>query len=366
MATEEMASKIPTSMRAIVLSKYVKPAEYNLASVPVPTINKEDEVLIKVHAASVNPVDVKMAAGAMKAMLNATFPYLVGYDLSGTVTSTHPSVTTLKVGDQVFTRVPDTHRGTLAEYAVSTSAVTAVKPASLSFTTAAAIPLVGLTALQALQKADSLLEGGLKGKTVFVPAGLSGTGSIAVQLAKHVFGAGKVITTLSTKKIPTFTTLIGEGAADQVIDYTKEDVAKAIGKGNVDFFFDTMGAAFSGLSFMKKGGVVLSISSLPFGTELKRDMTPDMPGWLRVVLDKVYGGFQRYVSWRYGGVKYYYMLMHGDREGLENLAKWVEEGKLKIVVGETKKLEDLEGVRKAAGTVFDAKGGVGKFVVEVE
>ena len=206
----------------------------------------------------------------------------------------------------------------------------------------------------------------MKGKTVFVPGGLSGVGSIGVQLAKNIFGAGKVITTLSTAKIHTFAGLIGEGVVDQVIDYKKDDVGKAVGKGQVDFLFDTMGAAITGLSVMKKGGVVVSVSSVPNGSDLvEGGMAPDMPGYLRVILDTVYGGFQRWVKWWYG-TEYSYLLMHGEKEGLENLGKWVEEGKLKIIVGETAKLEDLEGVKKGCGIVFEAKGGVGKFVVEVE
>ena len=131
----------------------------------------------------------------------------------------------------------------------------------MSFTEAASIPLAAQTALQALDKADKALPGGLKGKTVFVPAGLSGTGSFAVQLAKNVFGAGKVITTLSTGKIPKIKELLGEGSTDQIVDYTKEDVIRSIGKGSVDFMFDTMQNTLSTISVMKQGGQIVSIST---------------------------------------------------------------------------------------------------------
>lgn len=95
-------------------------------------------------------------------------------------------MTTFKVGDEVYSRVRNSYRGTIAEYTLASIATVALKPRSLSFTEAAAMPLAAQTALQALDKGERTLEGGLKGKTVYIPAGLSGTGSFAAQLAKNV------------------------------------------------------------------------------------------------------------------------------------------------------------------------------------
>lgn len=109
------------------------------------------------------------------------------------------------------------YRGSIAEYALNLASMTAKKPKSLSFSEAASIPLAAQTALQGLDKGEKELAGGLRGKTVFIPAGLSGTGSFAVQLAKNCFGAGKVITTLSTGKISKVKELLGGGTPDQIV-----------------------------------------------------------------------------------------------------------------------------------------------------
>lgn len=114
------------------------------------------------------------------------------------------------------------------------------------------MPLAALTAYQSVLRADSQLPGGLKGKTVLIPAGMSGTGSVAVQLAKNVFGAGRVITTLSTGKIGRAEELLGKGI--EAVDYTKDDVVKALGKETVDFLFDTTSCSLSLGSLVKKGG----------------------------------------------------------------------------------------------------------------
>jgi NADPH:quinone reductase-like Zn-dependent oxidoreductase len=354
-----MTADIPSSMRAIALATYVKPDEYEVATLPTPAITQPDEVLIKVHAASINPIDVKIASGATKAMKNDSFPFKVGYDAAGTIAAVGSAVTTLKVGDEVYSRVPSEYRGTTAEYALSREAATAKKPTSLTFTQAAAVPLAGLTALQCMQQADAQL-GGLKGKTVFVPAGLSGTGSFAVQLAKNVFGAGKVITTLSTGKIARARELYGEEVT--IVDYTKEDLVSTIGKGTVDYMFDTMGQTLSLLAIMKKGGVIVSIATVPSGDLMAKGI-PDIPFLIRTFLNLADWFYRWWVG--LAGVQYSFMFMHPDAEDLNKMAAWVEEGKITPLVGRTAKLSDIDGVRKGCQEVFDGKGGVGKFVIEV-
>lgn len=225
------------------------------------------------------------------------------------------------------------------------------------------MPLVALTALQAFDVAEKYLEGGLKGKTVYVPAGLSGTGSIAVQLAKNVFGAAKVITTLSPSKINKAEELLGKGVLDQVIDYTKDNPTAVIPKGSVDFIFDTMGAGLANLHLMKKGGIILSIATLPFGPDLKRKV-PHMPAVLVWILNTI-GAIIQFRARRYG-VEFRPHFMEGSGKDLARLGEWVEQGKIRTVVGRVAKLEDLKGVRQGALEVFNAKGGTGKFVIEIE
>jgi len=291
------------------------------------------------------------------------FPYKIGYDTAGTVAAVGTSVSSLKVGDEVYSRIPSDLKGSVAEYTLSREYATAKKPEQLSFAQAASIPLVGLTALQAMQKADSQIEGGLKGKTVFVPAGLSGTGSIAVQLAKNVFGAGKVITTLSTGKIAKAKELFGDDGTLQIIDYTKEDVVESIGKGQVDYMFDTMGQTLKILPIMKSGSVIVSISTVPSGDQMAKGM-PDIPYFFRVMLNLV----DWYYRWQAGrsGVKYSYMFMSPDAKGLGDFATWVQEGKVKPLAGRTAKFSDIHAVRSGCQEVYDGKGGIGKFVIEID
>src|SRR5450432_4152637 len=273
------------------------------------------------------------------------FPYKIGYDVSGIVAAVGTAVTRLKVGDEVYSRIPTAYKGSMAEYCLSTEYATAKKPAKLDFAHADAVPLAGLTALQSMEKADSLLPGGLKGKTVFVPGGLSGTGSFAVQLAKNVFGAGKVITTLSTGKIAKAKDILGDDGSGvlQIVDYTKEDVAKTIGKGTVDYMFDTIGQAMSLLSIMKKGGVIVSIASIPSGSQMAKNM-PGMPFYMVWMLDLA----DWFMTWwaSLSGVKYSFIFMSPDAKGLEKFSEWVEEGKVTPIVGRTAKLSDVEAVRK--------------------
>jgi NADPH:quinone reductase-like Zn-dependent oxidoreductase len=287
----------------------------------------------------------------------------MGYDLAGEVVAVGSSVKNFKVGDEIYSRIPEVYHGSLAQYCLTDDASACLKPESLSFTDAAAIPLAGLTALQALDIGEKSVSGGLKGKTVLVPGGLSGTGSFAVQLAKNCFGAGKVITTLSTGKIAKIGGLLGQGAPDQCVDYTKNNVVKDIGEHTVDFMFDTQRYTFSAPNVMKEGGQIVSISTIPNGTSFKMKNT-GVPVWLEYVMNFVDWVLTSWMSWK--GIGYRYMVMRSSGEDLERLAKWVEEGKVKSVVGECVKLSDIGAVRENCQRILDGKGGVGKFVVEID
>ena len=383
-----MATQIPTSMRALTLSKYCKPNDYNLATLPTPSISQPDQLLIKVRAASVNPIDVKLAAGLGKYMEKATyalhppshpipslqgppcltspltsFPYKLGYDLSGVVVAVGDSVSNFKIGDEVYSRIPASCRGSIAEYALSTASTTALKPKSVGWGAAASIPLAGQTALQSLDRGEELVEGGLRGKKVFIPGGLSGTGSFSVQLAKNVFGAGEVVSTLSTAKMGIVEGLLGKGTPDRIIDYTKSDVVKAVGRGTLDYMFDPVGGTLAAVPLMKKNGVIISISTLPKAKHMQ-EYGDDVALFLRVMLDVVNWLLVTWTGWR--GVRYEYWALAGSTRDLERLAGWVDEGMVKPVVGMEVKLSDIEGVRKGCQQIYDAKGGVGKFVILVD
>ncbi|GAQ11813.1 2-methylene-furan-3-one reductase [Aspergillus lentulus] len=349
-------------MLSINVPAYSKPSGYQLSEVPKPEIQDPKDVLIKVHAASINPIDVKKADGILKFLQKDAFPYKIGYDCAGTVVEIGAGVTRFKVGDAVYVRLPETTRGSWSEYAKCAEDYIALKPPSLSFESAASIPLAGMTALQALRKYD----GDLTGKTVFVPAGLSGTGLYACQLAKHVFNAGKVITTVSTSKVAKVDELLGEGTVDQIIDYKKEDPKTVIQHGTVDFLFDTAGVAMEYLCLMRpKTSWVVSIATSPSGNQLQdflegRNSVPIYVKFVLNLLDSI-----RKIRARCYGVSYTYMFLHENGKDLDAMREYVEDGKLKTVVGTTVDMSDIQAVRAACEVVYSNQGGLGKAVIKV-
>lgn len=221
---------------------------------------------------------------------------------------------------------------------------------------------------------------------------MSGTGLFACQLAKNVFKAGKVITTVSTAKVPKVNELLGEGVVDEskslafdarpmhqdeltstvlVIDYKKLDPKAVIPASSVDFIFDTTGSAMDYLSLMRPKGAIVTVSILPSGDVLQNSslmrLSPDTPDKATVpfpirvglnVLDRIrVARASRY------GVKYSSIFLEPNATDLALIRQYVEEGRLRTVVGTTTHFQDLEGVRDACQVVFDGKGGVGKSVI---
>lgn len=347
-------------MESYHITDYAQPQGYQFSQLPRPEIENAAEVLIKVHAASVNPIDVKMASGAVKMMTSFKFPYKLGYDCAGTVAEIGARVTRFKVGDEVYVRLPESTRGSWSEYCKAPEETISLKPKNLSFQEAASIPLAALTAYQSLK-----LAGDLAGKTVFVPAGLSGTGAYCCQLAKNVFKAGKVITTVSTGKIPKIPEYLGEGVIDQVIDYTKSDPTTEIPAGSVDFMFDTVGIAMSCLHLMTpKTGYIVSISTTPSGDYLAEAGGMQIGFPFRQVLNAIDSvRVWRAKRWN---VTYRYIFMHPDGKDLEELKEHAEKGKLRAVVGNTVHYKDVSAVKEACDVVFKGKGGIGKQVISFE
>ncbi|KAJ5232578.1 hypothetical protein N7468_005534 [Penicillium chermesinum] len=354
-------------MRSIHIKQYATPDQYELGELPSLAVEHPTDILIKVHAASINPIDVKKASGISKMILKDSFPYKLGYDCAGTVVDTGSQVTRFKAGDEVFTRLPECHRGAWSELARSTEEFVALKPPSLSMEEAAAIPLACMTALQALRRYD----GDLAGKTVFIPAGLSGTGAFACQLAKKIFKAGKVITTVSTAKVPMVKELLGEGVVDDIIDYQKSDPKSVIPSQSVDFIFDTMGSAMDYLTLMRPSGAIISIAILPSGDGLqnsglmrrspdKEDKAP-VPFPIRMVLNAM-DRIRVFRASRYG-VNYASIFLEPNATDLDSIRGWVEEGNLKSIIGKKADFKDINAVRDACTEVYNGKGGLGKSVI---
>lgn len=167
-------------MRAFLLDRYGKQRALKLSDVPMPTL-RDDEVLVEVHAAGVNLLDVKIRNGEFKPILPYRLPLVLGHDVAGVVVRTGALARGVEVGDEVYARVDDGRIGTFAEFVPVKASSLAPKPRDLSMVEAASIPLVGLTAWQALVEMARVRPG----QQVFIQAGSGGVGTFAIQLAKH-------------------------------------------------------------------------------------------------------------------------------------------------------------------------------------
>ena len=238
-------------MKAFILDQYGKGA-LRLGDAPEPEVGQHD-VLVQIHAASVNPLDSKIRDGAFKQILPYRLPLVLGNDVAGVVTRVGANVRRFKPGDEVYAR-PDKDRiGTFAEYIAMDEADVALKPANLTMEEAASIPLVALTAWQALVEIARLQ----KGQKVLIHAGSGGVGTFAIQLARHL--GATVATTTSEANID----LVKSLGADIVIDYKKDDFEKRL--SGYDVVLNSLGKDIleKSVSVLKPGGKLISISGPP-------------------------------------------------------------------------------------------------------
>lgn len=188
-----------------------------------------------------------------------------------------------------------------------------------------------------------------------------------MQLAKNVFGARRVVSTVSAAKMGILEERLGDGVVDTVVDYQggARDVVRRVGRGSVDFMYDNTGmtASLGGLGMMREGGVVVSVTTVPSGG-MTREARPEVGAWLVLLLDVV-DWFLRVWTW-WEGVDYSPLLTVPAGKDLEMLARWVDEGRIRPVVGRQVVLSDVEGVRRGCQEVLDGKGGVGKFVINID
>ncbi|HTZ98787.1 MAG TPA: NADP-dependent oxidoreductase [Candidatus Aquilonibacter sp.] len=241
-----------STMKAVRVHEYGGPEALQYEDAPRPQ-PAPGEVLIRVHAAAINPVDRAMRQGYFKERIPFKLPFIPGWDVAGVVEAVGSGVSRLKPGDEVYGRTDLSRDGSYAEYMVARESEIALKPKSIDFVTAAAIPLAGLTAWQALFDQGQLSAG----QTVLIHGGAGGVGHFAVQLAK-IKGA-RVIATASARNHD-FVRSLG---ADQVIDYNTtrfEDVVR-----DVDVVLDSITGDVADRSYgvIKKGGIYVSILRPP-------------------------------------------------------------------------------------------------------
>lgn len=218
------------------------------------------QVLIKSHAASINPIDYKILKGDLKAMMKQSFPSPTGRDISGVVEAIGADVTDFKIGDKVFSRVGESEVGTLAQYVKADATHVSLMPQNMSFNQAASVPLVGLTAFQSLVNIAQLKQG----EKVLIHAGSGGVGTFAIQLAKKL--GAYVATTTSTNNVA----LVKSLGADQVIDYKTQNYLDEV--KDFDVVYDTLGGDYTLDAFkvIKNGGRVVSVSGVVDETTAKQ------------------------------------------------------------------------------------------------
>src|SRR6266550_1451481 len=283
-----VAESTKPKMKAVVVHEYGGPEVLKYEDAPRPE-RKEDEILVRVIAAGVNPVDGMIRAGMFAKNSKNAFPMVPGYDIAGTVEETGAKIDKYKTGDAVYAYIGLNKGGGYAEYAVATDKEVSPKPESLSFQEAAAVPLVAETAWQALFDVAKLSAG----QTVLIHGGSGGVGTFAIQIAKA--RGAKVIATASGANQD----LLKQLGVDQPIDYTTtkfENVVKDVDVVLNGVRGDSLARSYS---VVKKGGIIVSITGQPDPGELEKH-----------------------------GIRGAGLNAHPDAKVLEELAKLIDAGKI--------------------------------------
>ena len=303
-------------MKAFIVDKYKKGAPLRFGDVPEPILGEED-VLVDIHAAGLNPLDSKVRDGAFKPLLPYRPPFVVGHDMAGTVTGLGSKVRRFKVGDEVYGRPRDGRVGTFAESISINAADLTLKPKNRTMEEAAAIPLVGLTAWQALIERADLR----KGQKVLIHAGSGGVGTFAIQLAKHL--GATVATTTSTANVE----LVRSLGADVVIDYKKQNFEKVL--SDYDAVLNSLdgGTLRKSLSVLKPGGKLISISGPP-DPDFARQQ--GLNWFLRQVIRVLSFSIRRKARAR--GISYSFLFMRADGTQLSQITPLIEAGIIRPIM----------------------------------
>ena len=295
-------------MKAAQIKKYTKGIKVSVNEVFIPEPN-ENEVIIKVIAAAVNPLDILQLTGSVRLIQDYRMPLTLGNECSGIVEKTGNNVKDFRAGDRVYTRLPINRIGAFAEYAAVDYEALAKMPSGYDFVTAAAIPLAGLTAYQGLIEELEVQAG----KTLLITGASGSFGQVAVPIAKSM--GLRVIVTGNTRSKDKLLKM----GADQYIDYKKENYWEVL--SDVDYVIDTLGAnEFEHeLSVLKKGGRLLSLRTAPNRMFAKRNGF----SWLKTVLFTLAGSKFDSAA-RKQGKEYRFMFVRSSGDQLKQVIEIVE------------------------------------------
>jgi alcohol dehydrogenase len=358
-----MPPKIPEhpsgeTMKAVCFSKFgptVDPTLELCTNIPKPFISSPNEILIRVHAAALNPIDkIRVNGGLATVKPEDHDQSIIGYDAAGVVQEVGTDVQKFKVGDEVYARLSTEKMkyGSLAEYVVDDADSFGFKPSNVSFSEAAAVPLAGLTALQALRRG-----GVTKGSKVFIAGGAGGVGSLAIQIAKTMLGASYVCTTASAGAGAELCQKLG---ADRVIDYKSEDFSKVLEGEDFDMAFDTCDEASRMGGLLKQGGKIVSISGMPTIEAIADAMGPP-PMIFKIVMFFSRNRAAAKAAASKGGT-WDYIFMKPSGQDLDDIAVHLKSGAITVSIDT--EAASLEEFKVAAEKLWSGRS-KGKCVIKV-
>lgn len=333
-------------MKAFSLNSYGKKEKLQLVNAAEPGL-EPNEVLIEVHAAGVNLLDSKIRNGEFKLILPYKTPFILGHDVAGIVIKIGAQVKQFNVGDEVYSRPADFHIGTFAERIAINEKDVALKPAALSMVEAASIPLVGLTAWQALVENANVK----KGQRVFIQAGSGGVGTFAIQLAKHL--GATVATTASMSSFD----LVKSLGADVVVDYKKEDFETILNDYDVVLNSQDTKTLEKSLRVLRPGGKLISISGPP-----TKDFAEEIgaPWYVRILLKLLSSGIIKKAKKR--NVNFSFLFMRGEGNQLTQITSLINSGAIKPVLD---KVFPFEQTNEAMAYVESGRA-KGKVVIKIK
>jgi NADPH:quinone reductase-like Zn-dependent oxidoreductase len=304
-------------VKAFIVWKYGKNG-LRAAHAPDPTVGPRD-VLVRVSAASINPLDKMVRNGEFKLLLKYKTPFVLGHDMAGVVTRVGADVREYRPGDEVYARPRDLRIGTFAEYIAIDQADIARKPGSLTMGESAAVPLVALAAWQSLADLARVKPG----QKVLVHAGAGGLGSTVIQLAKHL-GAYVATTARGDDEQK-----VRDLGADEVIDYTKADFAQVL--SGYDVVLDSLGGEnlAKSLTVLTPGGLAISVVGPPDAAFAEQIARPLLKPVMGLMSRKVRAQARKL------GVRYSFFFMRADGEQLKTLAALYDAGSLRPVLDRT-------------------------------
>ena len=332
-------------MKAFIIKRYGKKEKLHLTEIAEPVV-KENDVLVQIHAAGVNQLDSKIRDGEFKLILPYKPPFTLGHDVAGIVTKVGSGVSKFKVGDEVYARPKDHRIGAFAQLIAINENDVAIKPKNLTMEEAASIPLVGLTAWQALIEKANLKMG----QKVFIQAGSGGVGTFAIQLAKHL--GATVATTTSAANVD----LVKSLGADVVIDYKKDDFETMLHGYDVVLNSQDQKTLEKSLRILKPGGKLISISGPP-DPEFAKEI--GSPWYLQLIMKLLSSGVRKKAKRL--GVIFSFLFMRAQGNQLSQITALINSGIIHPVMD---KVFPFEATNEAMAYVESGRA-KGKVVVKV-